>query len=159
LVDRAADALRAEMLSFGPAWDEACALALRARPRLDTLRGRARHVESLRRLMLQGQRPWEDDAVFAALAREPERGPPSPPVPLWGGLLRADQRDAGTGAGDVAERSLPDGTELEAPPVEDLRRVLLDPKAQEEKVLQHTFEKVETADSWQGNVMNDDGSD
>jgi nitric oxide reductase NorD protein len=43
--------------------------------------------------------------------------------------------------------------------VEELQRVLIDPKEQEQKVLQHTFEKVETAENFDGAVRDDDGAD
>jgi len=154
----AAAVLRGELAAFGPAWDEARTLVLAHRPPPGTLRGRAAATEVLQCRALAGEEPWQDPAAFAALARLPWRGPPVPAVALWGGLLGAAQEEAGTG-GTTERGGPPEGTEIDAPPVEALRRVLLDPKAQEDKVLQHSFEKVETADTWQGNVLNDDGAD
>jgi nitric oxide reductase NorD protein len=151
-------ALREELPRFGPAWDEACALALAVRPDPETLRGRAALLERVRRDALAGGRPWRDDALWVALDRAVATGPESPPVPLWGTWLHSDQDDRTSGAG-APEGQLPDGTEAEAPPVEDVHRVLLDPKAAEEKVVTHTFEKVETADTWEGNALPDDGAD
>jgi nitric oxide reductase NorD protein len=154
----AAEWLREDLPRFGPAWDEACALALAARPDLASLAGQAALLETARRAALNGIEIWRDDALWKRIARTHPRGPASPPVPLWGALLESTSDDRTTGRGAL-DGSLPDGTEIEAPAVEDLRRVMLDAERQQEKVLTHTFEKIETLDSSQGNVMKDDGGD
>jgi nitric oxide reductase NorD protein len=151
-------ALAAEELArFGSAWAEACAVALAGRPAVESLRGRARVLEQARRALLSGEPLPADLAASLRAARE--QGPPSPPVPLWGAWIATELDDHSTGDASADPGRTPDGSEAQAPPVEELRRVLLDPKAAEEKVLQHTFEKVETLDSWEGNRMPDDGSD
>lgn len=94
---------------------------------------------------------------FADLADE--RGADGPPVSLWGAWLRAETEDETTGAATDGAHLLSDGSEAEARAIDELRRVLLDPKEQEQKVLIHSFEKVETLDSWEGTVQNEDGSD
>ncbi|MCA9490012.1 MAG: VWA domain-containing protein [Myxococcales bacterium] len=155
-VDQATDVLRGELPLFGPAWDEAVGAELLARPS-DVARGRPRRTEALRAATLRGERPWADPSLFAGLADE--RGPDGPPVLLFGALLAADTEDATSGRTPDQHRAPSAGTEHEAPAVEDLRRVLLDPEEQEQKVLTHTFEKVETLDAWEGTVQREDGSD
>jgi nitric oxide reductase NorD protein len=102
-----------------------------------------------------------DDVSQGVLARSPRhpRAPEGPPALLWGPLVGGASADATTGVSPPDVAALPGGTERAAPAVEELRRVMLDPKAQDEKVLTHTFEKVETLDSWEGNTLRDDGSD
>jgi nitric oxide reductase NorD protein len=148
--------LAEELPAFAAAWGEACAEVTGARPDPASLGGSARCLEQIRRAALAGHIAGDD--AWEALRHAKTRGPDSPPVPLWGQVWSDDADDRTTGAGD-AESSPPDGTEHEAPPVEDVRRVLLDPKKTEQEVLQHTFEKVETLDSWEGNSMMDDGAD
>lgn len=106
--------------------------------------------------------PAWDEAVAAARAAGAAphpQAPDGPPALLWGPLVGGACADATSGASPAEAAAPPDGVEREAPAVEELRRVLLDPKAQEQKVLVHTFEKVETLDSWEGNTLRDDGSD
>lgn len=102
-----------------------------------------------------------DEVSQGVLARSPRHphAPDGPPALLWGPLVGGTSADATTGVSPSDVAALPAGTEHAAPPVEELRRVLLDPKAQDEKVLTHTFEKVETLDSWEGNTLRDDGND
>lgn len=155
---KAAAWLRRELPRFGELWGDACALVLASRPDPARLTGRAALLEQARRAALSDEEPWRDEQLWARLTRAHARGPASPPVPLWGAVLQASSDDRSTGSGEPEGR-LPDGTEIEAPPVEDLRRVLLDPEEQREKVLQHTFEKIETLDATEGQVLRDDGSD
>lgn len=156
---RAANLASTELDRFGEAWGEACAAVLASRPVAGTLAGRAEWIEALRCEALRGELVAADDPRWESLRRARTTGPESAPIPLWGALVRSDAVDESTGATVVDARHLPDGTEHAAPPVEALRRVLLDPDEQDEKVLQHTFEKVETADAWDGNVQCDDGAD
>lgn len=146
--------LRRELPAFGAAWDAAAATLLQMRPDPATLGSRGRAWELGRQAALRGE-----TLPLGADAHAAERGLSSPGVALWGDWWLPDVDDQTQGGGDDVDPTLPDGTERPAPPVDDVRRVLLDPKEQEEKVLQHTFEKVETLDSFDGNVQPDDGSD
>jgi nitric oxide reductase NorD protein len=145
--------LREELAAFGPAWDEVCAALLAARPALDTLDRRARATELARQQALRGG-PL-DPSLWAEIRAS--GGPAGPPVALWGSLLLVETD--GQGAGTPGDAQLPDGTEQQAPAVEALRRALLDPKAQEDHVVYHTFEKVETVEPFSGNTKTADGSD
>jgi nitric oxide reductase NorD protein len=153
----AAEALREELGRFGAAWDEACVLALSQRPDVKGLSKQGALIERARQEALQG-RLIEDESFWTSVERSSDRGLPSPPVPLWGGLLSTDTDDHMTGE-EPGDRELPDGTEKDAPPVEDVTRVLLDHKEAEKKVVQHSFEKIETLDAYDGNLQMDDGSD
>jgi nitric oxide reductase NorD protein len=153
---QAAECLADELGRFEAAWREACQAVLAVRPDPSTLGPRARGIEAARCAVLRGERP--SDELWEQIRKARNSGKPSPPVPLWGGLLTSDVDDQTQGA-SPHDAQAPDGTEATAPPVEDIKRVLLDPKEQEKKVLQHTFEKVETLDSTEGNVLKADGSD
>ncbi len=118
------------------------------------------------RIELHAFGPAWDEAAASVLARRPSPGSlphpaalDGPPALLWGPLVGGSQTDGTTGAAATEAARLPEGTERQAPAVEELRRVLLDPKRQAEKVVSHTFEKVETLDSWEGNTIREDGSD
>jgi nitric oxide reductase NorD protein len=148
-----AQLLRTELAAFGPAWDEACQALLAGRPALDTLGTRARPCELARQQALRGDPV--DPALWAQI--QANGGPAGPPVALWGSLLFAET--SGQSASSPEGGALPDGTEHEAPAVEALRRVLLDPKAQEDHVVYHTFEKVETVEPFNGNTKTADGTD
>lgn len=152
VVAQAVHALSAELPRFQTAWDAACMLALAQRPPLDSLRDRARAIEAARQAALRGERPQPVD-----LDTLPERGPASPPVPLWGRLLPVDDR---TEAAPLPPDAAPpgEGTEIEAPAIEELRRVKLSPRRAEE-VLQHTFEKVDIAENFDGVMRPEDGTD
>lgn len=148
-IDAAVDATGLD--GFPAAWREACAHVLAHRAPSPP---RAAAQEALVLAMLRGERPWRDPSAFRTA-----RGDDPAPVPLWGAWLRADVEDDTTGLGPDDPRKPAAGTEREAPPVEELRRVLLDPDAQAEKVVVHSFEKIETLDNSEGNTMRDDGSD
>lgn len=140
-----------ELPAFRETWRAACALVLAQRPDPSSLRGQARADEEARQALLRG----EAIPVIPTLRRE---GPEAPPVPLWGRWFAPD---------DVAEAEIPpegarppgDGTEIAAPAVEEVHRVTLSKKKQAEAVLQHTFEKVDVAESFTGVMRPDDGSD
>jgi nitric oxide reductase NorD protein len=83
----------------------------------------------------------------------------SPPVPLWGPLVRCETEGAGGAPPGEAMRRPTPTTEADAPPVEAVRVVHLDEKEVEDQVLQHTFEKVETLESFNGTVRDLDGAD
>lgn len=85
-----------------------------------------------------------------------------PPVPLWGQLLLAshDRQDGLTEPGERHTReALPSGRELPSPPKEYVRRVELDRRDLENDVLLHTFDKLETAEEFQGVTRTPDGAD
>ena len=152
----AAEAAAEEYLSFGPAWEAARRLALVSRPQ--GLRGRAALIERARSEALAGEHPWEDEALWRELANASNRGPDSPPVPLWGTLyLDPAEQESGEIPEDARHPS--DGSEAEAPPVEEVVRARLDPRVDEQPVLLHTFEKVETADEHRGQSKTGDGAD
>jgi nitric oxide reductase NorD protein len=143
--------LRSELPGFGAAWTEAAALERATRPPL--LAG-GEAAEAALYAVLAGEGPpsgaaWMSDTIPA-------------PTLLWGRLMASTHdhtaETADPGAPGEAARPPRPQTEHEAPPVEDLRRVQLDPRGQE-KTLQHNFEKVETADSWEGNALKADGAD
>lgn len=157
-VVQAAEALREGFGRFGEAWDAACALVLATRPAPGSLGPRGALLEQVRQDVLRGVDPSGDDALWARVAAASDRGDGSPGVPLWGELSVIDTDDQMDGTG-MPEGQLPDGTEHQAPPVEDVRRLLLDTKEGEKKVVQHSFEKIDTLDSFDGNMKMDDGAD
>lgn len=153
-----ADALRAcgEVYSrFPAAWSEALSMELAGRPEPSTPYAAA--VERLRLLVASGGVPSEAD--WASLPpRRRDEGSPRPFL-LWGEIYASSLVDGSAGTDPVEQRTSADvTTEAEAPPVEDLRRTVLDPRG-DDKTLQHAFEKVETADNWEGNALKADGSD
>lgn len=112
-----------------------------------------------RRVALHGGRPWLDEE----LRRNLEQGaPPAMDLslscwPEWleGGL---SNRESGTpGEDHHAEGS--DGSEAEMPMRADVEEVRLSASELDEQVLQHIFEKVETADEYRGGTRQTDGED
>jgi nitric oxide reductase activation protein len=79
------------------------------------------------------------------------------PYGTWGRVFTAGENEAPASEG--GDTSLPEGREAKAPRVTDLSRTALDDKAQEDKVLVHSFEKVDTVDSFDGNTHKADGAD
>ncbi|MCP5055497.1 MAG: hypothetical protein GY937_02100 [bacterium] len=156
----AAIQLEEELPLFGERHRTAISLALAARPPLAGFRGRERMLEEIRRAALRGDRPWENPDLSAQLAAARSGGPESPGIPIWGELI-AEVGATAPETDEPAEQTPPPGpgTEIEAPPVDEVRRVELDPREQEDAVLIHSFEKVETADSYQGGARDTDGSD
>ncbi len=157
-VVRAVDWLRSDLPGFGVAWRAACALTLRARPPLEGLSPQARVLEEARQRVLRDE-PVDEAATLAALRRASARGVDAPACPLWGELVRVDTLDETTGANEGDPGGPPDGTEVAAPPVDEVKRVLLDEKEQAEAVLMHTFEKTETLDNYQGLARDACGDD
>lgn len=136
-----------DLPNFPAAWAEAAALCLAARPPLDGLSGFPRYAEELRRAALRGVEP-------TATLSGRDRGV-SPPVPLWGTPLACPESDVG--APSAPNRK--NGVEHAAPPIDELRRVSLSQKEADEQVLQHSFEKVETIEPFNGVVRKLDGAD
>ncbi len=139
------------------------------RPDPSELRGRERALEEARRSALRGERPWESEAVQASL-RGPRRGRgASPEIAIWGAWIPelggqdeigpADAADAADAADDPAASADEIESEALAPDVEALRRVVIDEKEKEDAVLIHSFEKVETLDSYRGGARDLDGAD
>ena len=160
LAREASEWLTRELPGFAREHRDALVWASVNRPSPESLRGRAQILEEARRSALRGECPWLDTSLREAIERTPARGPESPGIPLWGELI--DTIEGADPAVDVpsemAERASIESEEI-APAVEELRRVELDPKEKEDAVLIHSFEKVETLDSFNGNVRDTDGSD
>ncbi|MBX3247830.1 MAG: VWA domain-containing protein [Myxococcales bacterium] len=83
---------------------------------------------------------------------------PATAFPLLGGLGSAaeGELDARPGA---SEEALPSGSEREGKAREHIRRVELPDDPIEDNPLVHSFEKVHTAEEYQGGVKNQDGED
>jgi len=144
---------------FDSLHEEALELALAARPDPAQLRGRERVVERARQAALRGEQPWRDEAIRDAMVPSPGRGARSPGIPIWGewippldGLDEIQSPDEQPPGAEVT-------SEAEAPAVDELRRVQLDEKEKEDAVLIHSFEKVETLDSYSGGARDTDGAD
>ncbi|MCK6515138.1 hypothetical protein L6R46_08810 [Myxococcota bacterium] len=158
----AANGLSARLPRFAEAWAEACALVLRGRPDPASLSGRARLIEELRQSALRGETSWRTPERLALLRATPERGAASPPVPLWGRLHPASPEDAlgGDESPDKLDQQPPsaEATEREAGAIEELKLVQLKPNEGLE-LPTHVFEKVETAEGFNGSMRQLDGED
>lgn len=156
----AVDTLSAELPRFAEAHADAARLELSARPDPATLRGRDKLEESSLQDALREGRPWEDETLATRLRAATRQGPARPPSWLWGRLVHApdDGALADGGAGDEDKRSRSDGTEAAAPNVEDLTLVSLADKKPME-LPSHSFEKVETAEDFNGTLRTLDGAD
>jgi nitric oxide reductase NorD protein len=85
------------------------------------------------------------------------RGEANGPLPIvWGALFDGTRGAPGAGAGELAR---PGGTDRKARNVDQVEHVAVDEERAREKVLQHTFEKVETLDEHRGQVQKLDGTD
>lgn len=166
-----------------PAEDDLPALAsLRRRPELATLRARGplpdaageRLAEELVRAALTGAAPpspitaWPlsprelDDAFRSARAAITAKGPVRElaPVPLWGELLPwTAARAAPTKVRKGQKTSLPKGTERRAKPRDSVERIEERENPLAENPLVHSFEKVHTAEQYQGGTKRMDGAD
>src|SRR5712691_1635377 len=84
------------------------------------------------------------------------------PVVLWGQLLPAPPHERSLRPGETdhaTQGALPTGTELPGKPKEQVRRVELDQRDIDNDVLMHTFDKLETAEAFQGVTRTPDGTD
>jgi nitric oxide reductase NorD protein len=84
------------------------------------------------------------------------------PVVLWGQLLPATRNGRGLAPGRddrSAQAALPTGTELPGKAKEHVRRVQLEQRDIANDVLIHTFDKIETAEEFQGVTRTPDGAD
>ena len=154
----AVDWLGRHFPAFASEYDDAARRILSERPPASSLKGRERAFEEARQGALRGERPWEDADLARRLAGTTTTGARSEPVPLWGEWLAS--LEAPETAATPDERP-PDDVQSEeiAPAVDELRRVRLDPKEQEDAVLIHTFEKTEALDSYRGGARDTDGAD
>lgn len=93
-------------------------------------------------------------------APAPPAGDPGPPLRMWGELVRAMGGGSALGATPRETPSAPStGTERKARPSDEVERTLVDEAKAREKVLTHTFEKMETLDEHNGQVQRMDGAD
>lgn len=150
--------LSRELPRFAALHRAAAARTLELRPDPETLHGRERALERARHAALRGESPWEQEEVLQALHAPSGRGPRSEEVALWGAWIPPLEAPPDT---RTPEERPPEQIESEqaAPAVEELRRVTLDPREREDAVLIHTFEKVETLDSYRGGARDTDGAD
>lgn len=86
-------------------------------------------------------------------------GAAPPPIALWGELLSSTS-SAPVHAGDPSDTSAgASGTERRGKPKDHVRRVELDEEERDENPLVHSFEKIHTADEYQGGNKRIDGAD
>src|SRR5712691_434519 len=84
------------------------------------------------------------------------------PVLLWGQLMPAARHGRSLLPGQAKRamrETFPTGTELPGKPKEHVRRVELDQRDIDHDVLMHTFDKIETAEEFQGVTRTPDGAD
>jgi Mg-chelatase subunit ChlD len=85
-----------------------------------------------------------------------------PPVALWGQLLPASRNGRSLTPGQdnaFTPAAFPTGTELPGKPKEHIRRVELEQRDIDNDVLIHTFDKIDTAEEFQGITRTPDGAD
>lgn len=111
-------------------------------------------------------RHWLDASFDEALGLIPDEAKqPAPkkqrytPLLLWGRLYAQPAIDKSMAAGDAPQGSLPAGTELAAPPKEDVTVIRVDEEAWKKKASGPQFEKVESAEDFTGNMRPFDGKD
>jgi hypothetical protein len=161
---RAAEAgawLTGELPGAAAALSWAATLALAGRPTPGALEGVEGQIEALRRAALSSMAgPFPGASDRGAGPGAPARGSgKSEPVVLWGELCCADPAlDEPIAPGDGRAPSV-GASQAEARPVEKVELVHIDKKQLEDAVLVHTFEKIETADSYNGGARDLDGSD
>lgn len=128
------------------------------------LRGRAMLQDGLLMDVLGGRGRQEAGALLESLRAAPDEGPPCPPCLLWGRLVPVELGGAAgaagleDGASDDDDENTGIGTELQAPPTEDLHLVV----KREDQLTElpvHAFEKVETVEAFSGSLRQQDGAD
>lgn len=97
--------------------------------------------------------------TLAGLADLADLGPAAAPVPLWGELLPPSVVAAAGASFAGEEPAGAVGTERRGKPRDVLRRVELGEEQLDENPLVHSFEKLHTADEYQGGKKRVDGSD
>jgi nitric oxide reductase NorD protein len=138
---------------------EAVTLEQGLRPDPAVLRGRERVLEEARQAALRGEEPWECKRIAESLRAPARAGRRSAAVAIWGEWIPALDAPEPDAACDPPSPGHGADSEELAPDVEELRRVRLDEKEKQDAVLIHTFEKVETLDSYRGGARDTDGAD
>jgi len=156
---RARRALLEEWPGLEPLLLRAEARARAARPGPQDLAGFDSALEEARLQALAGGEPWRDGELWARL-RERGAGVASPPLACWPEWLAVGDPMDGLGIPeDVQRPEGSTGTEVEMPARADVEHVRLSGKDLQEQVLQHIFEKVQTADEYRGGTRQTDGDD
>ncbi|MFA7330326.1 MAG: VWA domain-containing protein [Candidatus Delongbacteria bacterium] len=160
---RAAEARRElldEWPGARPLLERSEARARATRPELDRLPEAARVVEELRQLALAGGQPWLQDKWRRRLGGLTVLPAESPPLSCWPEWLAVAAVAGGLGIpADLQQPESSTGTEVEMPARTDIEQVRLSGKDLQEQVLQHIFEKVQTADEYRGGTRQTDGED
>ncbi|MCL2722931.1 MAG: hypothetical protein FWD69_00700 [Polyangiaceae bacterium] len=153
-VRAALEALLESWPGFFERWEPACRAALAERPDPRELAHGEAEVEELRReILVQGAR--FDSTAFARAPRDRR----SPPVVLWGSMRPDDVARGDDAARDVGSPPERDARQRKVKAIETIELVEIDPKELEENVVQHAFEKVDTAEDYHGGARDLDGSD
>lgn len=113
-------------------------------------------------LATAGDHALEAHTLWTALQRNvrPASATPVAPVVLWGQLL-PDISSAQTNIPEDAalQHAFPSGTERPGKPKEHVRHVALEQRDIDNDVLIHTFDKIDTAEEFQGLTRTPDGAD
>lgn len=141
---RATDTLVAELDGYAALHRRVAAAELASRP------AGAPAWDALRAAALDLDQPFPPGA--------PPAGEPGPALRMWGDLVRATAAGEGKAA-DEPPAAASRGSERAGKPVDEVERVTIDEARAREKVVQHTFEKVETLEEHKGQVQRMDGSD
>lgn len=154
-VERALAHLAESFPAFAEPWAEACRLVLSARATVDGDEVE-QQVERLRVSLLRRGAGGPVEVAEVAPLKASES------VLLWGVVVDDDTPVAARTAGPHLPDARPPAeitSEAEAPHVGAVELVELDEKELEDAVLQHTFEKIDTADEHRGGARDLDGAD
>lgn len=151
----AVTALSRKFPEFATLHERMAALELAARPQMVDARHAA--IEEARRAALRGENPWRDRGLADRIAALADRSAPG--IALWGESMTPADGGAERATGAGGERPAAGASEAAAKRRDHVHRIELDEKEQQEHVLLHTFEKIETVDSWRGGSRDTDGSD
>ncbi len=164
--------LRDELPGWGEARDALVPVLLAGRPAPGSLEAGRAVLEAVvqarlgvdRDTLLRELLPTQHsafDALLGGRALDPTvRGMRVAPVPLWGRLLtpRAASRAVPRGDGDASQPQS-GATERRGRPRRPPRRRSLETREEQENPLTHSFEKVHTAEDYQGGSKRADGAD
>lgn len=148
-----------EWPGMAPLLSRAEAHAALVLPSLETSPPECRPWVKARGMALQGGRPWLDEGLQRALEKA---GRPAADRSLFCWPEWLDGGAFSKELGIPAEKQAPecsDGSEAEMPMRADVEEVRLSGKDLDDQVLQHIFEKVETADEYRGGTRQTDGED
>jgi nitric oxide reductase NorD protein len=140
-------------------------LNLRLRPDRAELSAPLALIEGCRQAFLRGQRVWEDEQVekeLSLLASDASlyRRKASKPIEIYGEILPLELSDGEMGIPEELEKAQSSsGTELEAPPKDEIEQIRFSKEDLEDNMMVHIFEKVETADEYKGGNRQPDGDD